>query len=95
MVVFLGRPSSRMLGHMLSFSAGVMLFISFIDLMPEAVASVGFGVANVAFFVGMFLFWLVVQFIPEVESDVLFLPLPSSLTHPFAAGSAQGDLGAS
>lgn len=55
-VVALGRPSPHALGHMLSFSSGVMLFISFVDLMPEAMGQVGFGVANMAFFAGMGVF---------------------------------------
>lgn len=66
-MVVIGRPTFASLGHMLSFSSGVMLFISFIDLMPEAVASVGFAQANLAFFAGMFLFALVVHFVPEPD----------------------------
>jgi zinc transporter ZupT len=47
-VITFGKPSFARLGHMLSFSSGVMLFISFADLMPEAINQVGFGVANLA-----------------------------------------------
>ncbi len=46
-------------------------FISFIDLLPEAINSVGFGVANVAFFVGMGLFAIVVYFVPEPDMAVV------------------------
>ena len=67
-VIYLGSPSFTKLGHMLSFSAGVMLFISFIDLLPEAINSVGFGVSNIAFFAGMALFWLVVRLFPEPDT---------------------------
>ena len=66
-VVMFGHPSNNKLGHMLSFSAGVMLFISFIDLLPEAIGGVGFGLANIAFFVGMFMFAIVLRFVPEPD----------------------------
>lgn len=41
-----GAPTFRKLGHMMSFSAGVMIFISFMDLLPESVESIGFINAN-------------------------------------------------
>jgi len=53
----------------LSFSSGVMLFISFVDLMPEAINQVGFGRANLAFFAGMAFFAIVVKFVPEPGPD--------------------------
>jgi ZIP family zinc transporter len=36
----MGAPSERALGHMLSFSSGVMLFISFSDLLVDSIAEV-------------------------------------------------------
>lgn len=35
-VVLWGIPSKQVLGHLLSFAAGVMLFISYGDLLPDA-----------------------------------------------------------
>ena len=35
-VVLIGKPSPVVLGHLLSFAAGVMMFISFGDLLPDA-----------------------------------------------------------
>ena len=46
LVVLYGKPSFTKLGHMLSFSAGVMLYISFMDLLLESIAHVGFLTAN-------------------------------------------------
>jgi zinc transporter ZupT len=48
--------SQEALGHMLSFSSGVMLFISFSDLLPEAISEIGYFSANLYFFLGMLFF---------------------------------------
>ena len=45
-VIFNGKPTFKNLGCMLSFSAGVMLFISFMDLLPDSVEAIGFSYAN-------------------------------------------------
>jgi zinc transporter, ZIP family len=45
-VILNGSPTIEKLGHMMSFSAGVMLFISFMDLLPDAVSAIGFFPAN-------------------------------------------------
>ena len=47
-MLFYGTPSAAKLGHLLSFSAGVMLYISFMDLLPEAAEGIGFVKANIA-----------------------------------------------
>ncbi|PRP73493.1 hypothetical protein PROFUN_02502 [Planoprotostelium fungivorum] len=66
-----GNPSTRSLGHMLSFASGVMLEISFIDMLPEAVSSIGFFEANLYFFVGMLLCGSMVYLIPEEDLSKL------------------------
>jgi hypothetical protein len=38
-VVMIGMPSKPVLGHLLSFSAGVMLFISYADLLVHSAAA--------------------------------------------------------
>lgn len=48
LVLFLGKPSTTKLGHFLSFSAGVMIYISFMDLLPESAEHIGFFKANIA-----------------------------------------------
>lgn len=47
-MLFFGTPSASKLGHLLSFSAGVMIYISFMDLLPEAAEGIGFVKANIA-----------------------------------------------
>ena len=46
LVVSGGAPSPRVLGHLLSFAAGIMLYISYADLLPHAVSSLGEAVAG-------------------------------------------------
>ena len=40
------EPDFKRLGHLLSFASGVMLYISFMDMMPEAIGAIGFPLAN-------------------------------------------------
>ena len=58
-------PSKRFLGLVQGVAAGLMLSISFLDLMPHAVTAIGFPLANVCFFVGALFFALVVKLVPE------------------------------
>jgi len=46
LVIFFGAPSANKLGIMLSASCGVMLYISFMDLLPEAQEEIGYMMAN-------------------------------------------------
>jgi len=73
-VVLYGKPSQKGLGHLLSFSSGVMIFISFMDLLPGAIAEVGYFTANCWLFIGMILFAAVERYIPEPDSvDLMYL----------------------
>ena len=47
------QPHPWFLAASLGFSAGVMLFVTFLELLPRAVADIGFAGANIAFFVGI------------------------------------------
>lgn len=67
MIFFWGQPSNAKLGHMLSFAAGVMVYISFMDLLYESILRLGFFTANICFFVGMVFFALVIRIFPEPE----------------------------
>ncbi|KAH3760027.1 zinc/iron permease [Pelomyxa schiedti] len=70
------------LGHMLSFSVGVMVYVSFADLLIEAIAEIGFGSANLAFFLGMIAFHIVVLFVPEPDlGSVVSEPPPNKEKH--------------
>lgn len=51
-VLVLRSPSNTFLSFMLGASAGVMIMVSFVELLQRAIADVGFVPANLAFFAG-------------------------------------------
>ena len=62
---FIKKPTRRILGLTLGFSAGVMINISFVELLTESINGVGFLHANLAFFVGMVIIFAIDVFIPH------------------------------
>lgn len=58
------RRKSR-LAFWLGLSAGVMIYLSFVELLPAALASLGFFQANIYFFAGIILMALVDFFLPH------------------------------
>ena len=70
-IVFFGVPSDAVLGHLLSFAAGIMLYVSYGDLLSHASGpppeGIGFFWANVWMFGGMLFFALVTLVVPEPD----------------------------
>lgn len=67
---FIRTPKYTYLAVLLGFSAGVMVYISFTELLGTAVNDVGFARANIAFFVGIAFIALVDMLIPhEYEEE--------------------------
>lgn len=54
------------LSFSLGLSAGVMVYVSFVELLPRAVEGAGFFLANIAFFVGI-MFIMLIDFITPHE----------------------------
>ena len=50
---FIRKPKYSYLSFLLGLSAGVMIFVSFTELLKTAIDKVGFATANVAFFIGI------------------------------------------
>jgi len=59
------KPGPRFLGFTLGFSAGVMLLISFVELLQNAIGQIGFLQAHVAFLAGMAGFFLIDFLVPH------------------------------
>ncbi len=59
------RPGPRFLGFTLGFSSGVMVLVSFVELLPKSIETIGFLTAHVAFFLGMAGFFLVDLLVPH------------------------------
>jgi ZIP family zinc transporter len=63
--IFFREPGSRFMSLTLGFSAGVMLLLSFMELLAGGIAAVGFVPAYVAFFVGLVVMLLLDVAIPH------------------------------
>jgi len=59
------KPGPMFMTLTLGFSAGVMLHVSFVELLQGGVDAVGFAPAHVAFFVGMAVMFLIDALIPH------------------------------
>jgi len=64
-VVFVRKPGPRAMALIMGFSAGVMLLVSFAELLQEAVEQVGFASAYMAFFGGVIGMFLVDVLVPH------------------------------
>ena len=76
--LFVPRENKTFLSAALGFSAGVMLYVSFIEMFPKSQEylsdyfgqSIGIWWVSGAFFLGMILIMLIDNFIPSPESDL-------------------------
>ena len=59
------KPGPMFMVFSLSFSAGVMLLVSFVELLSEGIKTIGFGPAHIAFFGGMIGMFLIDWLIPH------------------------------
>ncbi len=63
--LFWTNPGPRMMTLTLGFSGGVMLHVSYVELLQSSVNDIGFGPAHTAFFFGMVLMFLLHMLIPH------------------------------
>src|SRR3972149_10564611 len=59
------RESSKFMSSVLGFTAGVMIGVSFFELLPAGFKEVGFTRASIAFIAGFILIFLIDYFIPH------------------------------
>jgi ZIP family zinc transporter len=59
------RPNPNTMSFMLGFSGGVMLLLSFIELLQESIEKIGFIPAFAGFFAGIVIMLLIDNFIPH------------------------------
>ena len=59
------KPGPKFLGFTLGFSAGVMILVSFVELLKGSIDEIGFLPAHVAFLVGMTSFFLIDFLVPH------------------------------
>jgi ZIP family zinc transporter len=63
--LFIREFKHKYLSIMLGFSAGVMIYVAFVDLFAKAVAEIGIVKSNACFFLGIFLIASVEKLIPH------------------------------
>lgn len=76
MALLVPHTNKRFLTFALGFSAGIMLYVSFVEILPEAQemilhelqAGLAGWVSTIAFFGGIGLIWLIDQLVPNVEN---------------------------
>lgn len=59
------RPGPRFMGFTLGFSAGVMIHVSFVELLPQSIEIIEFMPAHLAFFAGMGGVFVIDFFVPH------------------------------
>lgn len=75
---FIRTPKYSYLALLLGFSAGVMIYISFTELLGTAIRDVGFVTANIAFFIGILFIAVIDIFVPhEYKEERLANSQPS------------------
>src|SRR4030042_339505 len=80
--IFVKKPGPRFMALTLGFAGGVMILVSFVELLQGGVETVGFGPAHLAFFAGMRGMFLI---------DFL-IPHEYMAEHHHAGGNGQGAL---
>jgi len=63
--IFVKQPGPRFMALTLGFAAGVMVLVSFVELLAGGIEAVGFGPAHVAFLAGMLGMFLIDFLIPH------------------------------
>lgn len=63
--IFFRDPGPRFMSFTLGFSSGVMILVSFVELLQGGIDSVGFATAHVAFFLGIAAMFVIDFFVPH------------------------------
>ena len=74
---FIKKPKMSYLCFSLGLSAGVMLYVSFVELLPDAFETVGELVGIYAFFAGIIVIGVIDVLIPEGENPHAFKEISS------------------
>jgi ZIP family zinc transporter len=59
------KPGARFMSVTLGFSAGVMVMVAFVELLQGSIESIGFAYANLGFFSGIMVIFLIDYFLPH------------------------------
>ena len=65
---FIRKPKTRYLSFSLGFSGGVMIYVSFMEMMPSSVGSLGEVMASVSFFAGVLVIGFIDLLVPKAHN---------------------------
>jgi ZIP family zinc transporter len=82
---FIRKPKMIYLSFSLGFSAGVMLYVSFMELLPKAVVSVGQITGVVVFFIGILFIAVIDMLIPKERNPHHYKDLSNESKDPVDA----------
>ncbi|MFX1567887.1 MAG: zinc transporter ZupT [Promethearchaeota archaeon] len=74
--IFMKKPNPKTLSFTMGFSAGVMIFISFVELLLDSINVLGFLMAIFMFFIGMIIMFIIDVLVSheyEFEDSIEFL----------------------
>lgn len=63
--LFVRQPGGLFMSLALGFSAGVMILVSFVELLPQGINGIGFAYAHLTFFVGMLAMYAIDVAVPH------------------------------
>ncbi len=63
------KPKYKTLSVLMGFAAGVMIYVSFVELLSEAINTIGFFWGNIGFFGGIIFIFSVDKIIPHIHMD--------------------------
>jgi len=81
---FIRKPKPTFLSFSLGLSAGVMIYTSFVELLPTALKTIGLINAQLLFFVGIIFIGLIDMLVPKVENPhhyTMFEDSPTASTN--------------
>lgn len=71
-VLCVGAVTPRICGRMLAFAAGVMVWVSLFDIVPEVFLHTGDALVLILWFTGgVFLFWSIEALMPEISAEFI------------------------
>ncbi len=80
---FIKKPKMIYLSFSLGFSAGVMVYVSFVELLPQALYQVGEIMTITAFFIGILFIAMIDMVIPEKKNPHSFIGLSNGVASEF------------
>lgn len=81
LIFFMKKPKLAYLSPLLGFAAGVMIYVSFVELLVGPIEGIGFVWANMSFFIGIIFMFGLDRFVPHIHIDTNRIPFLKMRSH--------------